>query len=153
MKKILLFGLLLLTLPAYACRPNINNIKQGIEKTTDVQTGYVTGIRDVSYEKSLKNNGNGDTITVPGSYEMRVFITENIKGNGELNETISVGGPFCGIHYGIHEKVYLFKRLDSDLIFAMSEEDFKNIHGSVYEQLSNKAVNIDSALKTPPKLH
>ncbi len=152
MKNLILFILLTLSIHANACRPNLNPIKLNIEQATDVQVGFVTGIRDVSYEDSLKYS-DGEIIIIPGHREMRIFLTQRIKGNAKINEAIVAGGTFCGNFYDIHEKVYVFNRLDSELLFALSEDDLMNIHHDIYIEFSNKAVNVESATKTPLELH
>ena len=72
---------------------------------------------------------------------MRVFITDSIKGKAK--ELVKASGTYCGNHYKIHDKVYIFNRLNSELFFAVSEQHLKDIHGDIYEVVTSKKLNVE----------
>lgn len=135
MKYISIILLVMLSLPSNACRPNFYYIKDQIEKSPNVYLGRVTGIRDVSYEKSLQEKGDNEIITIPGEHEMRFFVNKTLKG--ESKTVLNSGGPFCGRYYDIRGKVFVFQHTNHQYYFALSENDLKDLHPDVYKKLSN----------------
>jgi hypothetical protein len=77
-----------------------------MENATDIYQGRVTGIKNISYEKSLKTKSKHDFITVPESYLNRIYITHTLKGKEE--SIIESDVTLCKDYYDIRENVYVF---------------------------------------------
>ena len=137
--------LMIFSMPSIACRPSLNEIRWAIEDASNVYFGRVTGIRSVSFENSLKEDGRG-VITIPGDYKMRVFVTKTLKGKPE--EVLEANSTLCKEYYEIHEKVYIFSDAESKNIFAMAEDDFKGNYEDLYEKFSNQALKKDAKNKS-----
>lgn len=122
-----------------------------MENASDVYVGLVTGSRNVSFERSLREKDSSEIITIPARIKMRVFITQTLKG--DASTILEADSTLCRGGYNVREKVFVFKNTESNKIFAISEDDLKWNFDDLYKQLSNKSVNFESAKKTPLKLH
>ena len=151
MKLLLTLLLLVVSVPTYACRPNLNHILWSMENASDVYVGRVTGSRNISFEHSLREKDDSEIITIPERIKMRVFITQTLEG--DTDTIVEADSTLCRGGYNVREKVFVFKNTESNNIFAISEEDLKGNFDDLYKMHSNKSVNFESAKKTPLKLH
>ena len=93
--------------PSFSCRPSYFPVEDRVNESSAIYVGYVTGVRYVDYEESLESGNNPEVFVVPEAQEIKVFISETLKGSKQKYVfAITIG---CGSEVPKpHEKVVVF---------------------------------------------
>jgi hypothetical protein len=135
MKNIAILLLIIITMPSFACRPNLNHVNFTMDNASNIYVGHVTGIHNVTYENQLKENDEKLDVIVFGSEEilMRIYVTKTLKGKKE--QVIFANGPFCSFSHNIRDKVYVFTHKDRKQPFSINEQSLKEMNLKLYKKL------------------
>lgn len=133
MKLLSILIMLVVSLEAGACTAKYISMKDRVHNASQITIGYVTGLRNLSFENHLRKNKKivnsaDEPILFPESYEMRVMIKETLKGKAaSANGAIFAVNTGCAAHSNIRDKVIVFVGLDDELPYLLAEEYLSDV--------------------------
>ncbi|MCJ8274902.1 MAG: hypothetical protein MJK04_36560 [Psychrosphaera sp.] len=133
MKLLSIFIMFVVSFEAGACTAMYIPMKDRVHNASQITIGYVTGLRNLSFENHLRKNQKTANLeervtSASESYEMRVMIKETLKGKAaSANSAIFAVNTKCAAHSNIRDKVIVFVGLDDELPYLLGAEYLSDV--------------------------
>jgi hypothetical protein len=126
MRLFLVLAIILFSVSANACRPAFRTVAEHILESTSVHVGYVTGIKNKSFESHITSKEGDDIIRVPESFSMRLAVSETLKGK-EV-EIIEEAYSHCSRKFNLKDKVVIFIKPDYKSAFILNDSHLTELY-------------------------